>query len=117
MKNFFAFLVLLTLFAIYVWPTRYQHFEPGDRIKVGIEELDVYTPVRVDRITGAVETQGADGAWREAGSTQRAVAFERPAIDPAATNTPSLEENERVVSQGQHAIESTQDAVDKQIRK
>lgn len=117
MKNFFALLVLLTLLAIFVWPTRYQYYEPGARAETVAEGLGSDSPIRVDRITGAIEAQGVDGEWHEIGNSRRAVAFERPAVDPGVTKRPSLEENERVVSQGQQSVDRTQAAVNQQTQK
>ena len=45
-------LVLLVLFSIYVWPTRYRYAESD----VGVRQL-----VRVDRFTGEAEALGMDG--------------------------------------------------------
>ncbi len=43
------FLVLVVLFVIFVWPTRYKYL------------TDWNTPARVDRITGKIEWAGQDG--------------------------------------------------------
>ena len=114
MKKLIA-LLLFALFTIFVWPTRYKHYEAGESPYAA--QIGSDASVRVDRITGEIETQNASGQWLSVGNARKAVAFERPAVDPNATRRPSLEDNERVVNQQRRSIESTQEAVNKQIQK
>ena len=109
MKKLF-FLILVGLFAYFVWPTRYQHYAPGEGPYATQETPDA--PPRVDRLTGDVTRQDASGAWRSIGNARRATAFEQPAVDPNATRRPSAQHHQDVADQQRRSVQQTQEAVD-----
>lgn len=54
-------LILAILFAFFVWPTRYVHYEAGTgphAEQVGTAET------RVDRLSGDVYVRNSEGAWQ-----------------------------------------------------
>ena len=109
MKKLF-FLILLGLFAYFVWPTRYTHYAPGEGSYAAQVAPDA--PTRVDRFTGEVTGQGPSGAWLPLGNVNIAPAFEQPAVDPNATRRPSAQHNQQVVDQQRRSVGQTQEAVD-----
>ena len=108
MKKLF-FLILLGLFAYFVWPTRYQHYAPGESPHT--TEAVSEAPTRVDRLTGDIAVQETSGAWRTVGNKRRALAFEQPAVDPNATRRPSALHRQEVADQHQRSVQQTQNAV------
>jgi len=60
MKKFLLFILVLGLFAVFVWPTQYKNFEAGE----GPYAAQAGSfPTRVDRTTGAVYVQATSGEW------------------------------------------------------
>ena len=66
-------LVVLALFAIYVWPTRYSY----DHMRMGQREL----VVRIDRFSGVTEILYPDG-WRVAAPTPKPSPVPSPLSSP-----------------------------------
>ena len=108
MKKLF-FLILLGLFAFFVWPTRYAHYAPGEGPYAAGIAPD--TPTRVDRFTGEVTGRDLSGDWVALGNINIAPAFEQPAFDPNATRGASARHNMQVRDQQQRSIGQTQEAV------
>lgn len=103
-------LLLIGLFAYFVWPTRYEQYAPGESPYT--ERVDNDAPVRVDRLTGDITAQEPSGAWRTVGNTRKALAFERPVVDPNATRRPSARHHQEVADQQRRSIQQTQQAVE-----
>ena len=108
MKKLF-FVILLGLFASFVWPTRYAQYAPGEGPYAA--EVAPDTPTRVDRFTGEVTGQDASGDWVPLGNVNIAPAFEQPAADPNAMQRPSARHNQQVVDQQRRSVGQTQEAV------
>lgn len=108
MKKLF-FLILLGLFAFFVWPTRYTHYAPGEGAYAAQVAPDA--PTRVDRFTGEVTGQDPSGAWLPLGNVNIAPPFEKPAVDPNAMQRPSARHNQQVRDQQRRSVEQTQEAV------
>jgi hypothetical protein len=103
-------LLLVGLFATFVWPTRYEQYAPGESPYA--EQVGDDAPVRVNRLTGDITVQDASGAWRTVGNTRKALAFERPVVDPNATRRPSARHHQDVADQQRRSVEQTQQAVE-----
>lgn len=108
MMRILLLLTLLALFALFIWPTRYKTYAPGEGPHVIHAPA---SPTRVDRLTGIVEAQDDDGTWQRVDLALDAPAFAVPPVDPNATAGPSLKHNEQVVDQGRQSVENTQRAV------
>jgi hypothetical protein len=109
MKKLFVFLVLVLL-AYFVWPTRYEQYGPDEGPYAA--QAGPGHPTRVDRLTGEIEFQDASGEWIGVGNARKAVAFQRPVVDPSATRRPSARHTEQIADQHQRSLKQTQNAVD-----
>lgn len=105
------FLLLLGLFAYFVWPTRYAQYAPGEGPYA--EQVGADAPTRVDRLTGDITVQDPSGTWRAAGNARKALAFERPVVDPNATRRPSALQHQEVADQQRRSVQQTEQAVQK----
>ncbi len=85
-KNFFLLLVALVLVGFFIWPTRYAHYTAGE----GPDDPNVkaFDSTRVDRITGDIEVYELTGDWRKAGNVRKALAIQRPDVNPNAVHQP-----------------------------
>lgn len=109
MKKLLLVLVLVSLFAVFVWPTRYQQFEPGEG-PYTIQAPDAAT--RIDRITGDIALLDPSGQWTVIGNERKALAFQRPDVDPNAMHRQKGNPNQQAVDERRHAVQHTQQAVD-----
>lgn len=115
-------LVVLVLVAVFVWPTRYQTFAPGDGPHAA--EVPAGTATRVDRFSGALQAQQPDGAWVPSGQARTALPFAAPPVDPNARRGPSQAHNESIydaqqqnAARTQQSVEGTQRAADAAARR
>ena len=106
MKKFFLFLIVVGVVAVYVWPTRYQHYPAGENphnVQVLATEA-----TRVDRITGDIEAETAPGEWMKVGNSRKALAFQNPSANPNAVHKPERVYDNSTANQQQNAYEKTQ---------
>ena len=110
MKKYILFLVVVGLVAVYVWPTRYQQYGPGEipyDVRVTPKQA-----TRVDRLTGDIEALQASGEWRKVGNSRKALAFQTPDANPNAIHRPAQRNAGSAVDQQERSIQRTQKAVD-----
>jgi hypothetical protein len=109
-KKILSFIVLLALLAYFVWPTRYKHYPPGEGPYVLQMQWEGET--REDRLTGDLERLETTGEWVLVGNTRKAMAFQRPDVNPNAIHRSAPRPDRKAVDDQQRAVEKTQKEVE-----